>query len=60
MIKAGLYSEGSDPVLDLAVKAYPELDRFIALPEAFGAKNSFQRLDLILRKAGALDAACLA
>ncbi|MGB7319336.1 MAG: FliI/YscN family ATPase [Planktotalea sp.] len=55
MIRAGLYSAGSDPVLDIAVKAFPELDRFIATPERLGVGNSFQRLELILRKAGALE-----
>lgn len=55
MIRAGLYSAGSDAVLDIAIKAFPELDRFIATQERLGAENSFQRLELILRKAGALE-----
>lgn len=55
MIRSGLYSAGSDPVLDIAIKAYPDLDRFIATQERLGADNSFQRLELILRKAGALE-----
>lgn len=55
MIRAGLYSEGSDPTLDIAVKAYPDLDNFIATLERLDSKNSFQRLELILRKAGALN-----
>lgn len=55
MIRAGLYSTGSDPLLDIAVKAYPELDRFVATQERLGASNSFKRLELILRKAGALE-----
>ncbi|WP_085307890.1 FliI/YscN family ATPase [Planktotalea arctica] len=55
MIRAGLYSAGSDPVLDIAVKAYPELDRFIGAHERLDVYNSFQRLELILRKAGALE-----
>ena len=55
MIRAGLYSAGSDPVLDVAVKAYPDLDRFVATQERLGIGNSFQRLELILRKAGALE-----
>ncbi len=53
MIRAGLYSAGSDPLLDIAIKAYPELDTFIATLERLDATNSFQRLELILRKAGA-------
>lgn len=55
MIRAGLYSTGSDPQLDIAIKAYPDLDTFIATLERIDAKNSFQRLELILRKAGALE-----
>ncbi|MEP5154791.1 FliI/YscN family ATPase [Planktotalea sp.] len=56
MIRAGLYSAGSDPILDTAVMAFPELDRFIATQERLGTRNSFKRLELLLRKAGALDA----
>lgn len=56
MIRAGLYSEGSDPVLDMAIRAYPELDAFLATPERVSTAQSFKRLELILRKAGALEA----
>ena len=55
MIRAGLYSAGSDPVLDIAIKAYSDLDRFVATQERLGTVNSFKRLELILRKAGALE-----
>lgn len=55
MIRSGLYSAGSDATLDKAIAAYPQLDRFVAMPERINAGNSFQRLELILRKAGALD-----
>lgn len=51
MIKAGLYAEGSDSVLDQAVKVWPELDAFFARPEPEGVRNSFDRLGLILRRA---------
>ncbi|MCL4118624.1 UNVERIFIED_CONTAM: hypothetical protein GTU68_032043 [Idotea baltica] len=51
MIKAGLYAEGADPVLDQAVKVWPELDAFFARPEPDGVRNSFDRLGLILRRA---------
>ncbi|MDU9006594.1 FliI/YscN family ATPase [Sedimentitalea todarodis] len=51
MIKAGLYAEGADPVLDQAVKVWPELDAFFAKPEPDGVRNSFDRLGLILRRA---------
>lgn len=60
MIRAGLYAEGADPVLDIAVKAQAELDRFIAMPETVDVQNSFQRLELVLRKAGALGQQALA
>lgn len=50
MIKAGLYAEGSDAVLDHAVRSWPELDSFIAAPEAGGISNSFDKLTLLLRR----------
>lgn len=56
MIRAGLYVAGSDPVLDRAIAAWPELDAFLAEPEAQGIEDSFARLRLILRRAGAQGA----
>jgi flagellum-specific ATP synthase len=53
MIRAGLYVEGSDPDLDQAVRIWPELDAFLAEPESKGIANSFARLSVILRRAGA-------
>ncbi len=53
MLRAGLYAEGSDPQLDIGVRAWPELDAFLAEPEALSCQNSFDRLGLILRRAGA-------
>ncbi len=50
MIRAGLYSAGSDPVLDRAIQAWPELDAFLAEKETQGTANSFNRLQLILRR----------
>ena len=52
MIKAGLYAEGADPLLDQAVRVHEELDAFFGKPEPDGIKNSFNRLQLILRRAG--------
>lgn len=52
MIKAGLYSEGSDPVLDRAVQLWPELDAFFARSEPEGISDSFDRLNLLLRRSG--------
>ena len=50
MIKAGLYAEGSDPVLDRAIALWPELDAFFAKEETGGISNEFDRLKLILRR----------
>ncbi|WP_181893210.1 FliI/YscN family ATPase [Falsiruegeria mediterranea] len=51
MIKAGLYAEGADPVLDQAVRVFDELDGFFARPEPDTVQASFNRLNLILRRA---------
>ncbi|WP_298851479.1 FliI/YscN family ATPase [uncultured Ruegeria sp.] len=53
MIKAGLYAEGSDPLLDQAVRIYQELDSFFGKPDSEGIRTSFDRLSLILRRASA-------
>ncbi len=52
MVRAGLYSEGSDPDLDQAMRAWSELDAFLAENEPVSLQNSFDRLGLILRRAG--------
>lgn len=51
MIRAGLYVEGNDPLLDRAVSIWPELDRFLAEEERIDTANSFARLGLLLRRA---------
>lgn len=51
MIKAGLYAEGADPNLDQAVRVFDELDGFFARPEPDTVQASFDRLNLILRRA---------
>jgi flagellum-specific ATP synthase len=51
MIRAGLYSEGNDAVLDKAVKIWPELDAFFSKEDPNGVDNSFSRLQLLLRRA---------
>ncbi|PVA09702.1 flagellum-specific ATP synthase FliI [Pelagivirga sediminicola] len=51
MIRAGLYAHGSDPELDMAIRAWPDLDRFLGEAEAGSTQNSFDRLALILRRA---------
>lgn len=52
MIRAGLYSEGNDLILDQAVKIWPELDAYFGKADPDGIKNSFSRLLLLLRRAG--------
>lgn len=52
MVRAGLYAEGSDPVLDQAIRIWPELDGFLAEREPADTANSFARLGLLLRRAG--------
>lgn len=52
MIKAGLYAEGADPVLDQAVRLWPELDGFFTKTGRDDIRDSFDRLGLILRRAG--------
>ncbi|MCV3269896.1 FliI/YscN family ATPase [Roseobacter sinensis] len=51
MVRAGLYSAGSDPELDAAVQIWSDLDAFLAKVEKQGVENSFTQLELILRRA---------
>ena len=51
MIRAGLYSKGSDPTLDAAIAGWPDLDAFLSEKEGQSIENSFNRLALILRRA---------
>lgn len=53
MIKAGLYSPGTDPLLDQAVRVHDELDGFFGKADLDGIQNSFGRLSVILRRAAA-------
>ena len=52
MIRAGLYAEGSDPVLDRAMRVHGELDAFLARGDERSIAAGFERLALILRRAG--------
>lgn len=54
MIKAGLYANGSDPQLDRAIRIWQDLDAFIAKDGEPDITTSFDRLKLILRRAGAI------
>ena len=51
MIQAGLYTQGADPNVDIAVQLWPELDAFLAKPESQEIAQSFTRLELILKRA---------
>ncbi len=48
MIRAGLYSAGSDAALDEAVRLWPRLDAFLSEPEPGNAATSFARLAALL------------
>jgi flagellum-specific ATP synthase len=50
MIRAGLYTQGTDPDTDVAMQLWPELDAFLSKSENSGLKNSFTRLELLLRR----------
>lgn len=52
MIRAGLYTHGSDPDIDKAIQLYPELEIFLARAEPDDAQRSFSQLELIFRRAG--------
>lgn len=52
MVKAGLYRTGSDAAVDFAIRAFPEIDGFLAERGHASAKDSFARLRLCLRRAG--------
>jgi len=44
MIQSGLYTAGSDPALDEAIAAWPDLDAFLTHAEVKDSTASFQRL----------------
>lgn len=52
MIKAGLYKDGSDQNVDAALRAFPELEAYWSEIESSTAEASFDRLNLLLRRAG--------
>ncbi len=53
MIRAGLYNAGSDPALDVAIAAWPELDAYLGDGQSESIDNAFAKLTLLLRRAGA-------
>ena len=52
MIKAGLYTQGSDSEIDKAIVLHPEIEAFLAKEEPNEPQRSFSQLELILRRAG--------
>lgn len=45
MIQAGLYTQGTDPNIDAAIRVWPHLDEFIGQDEAGDHNDSFTRLN---------------
>ncbi|MBU0642733.1 MAG: FliI/YscN family ATPase [Alphaproteobacteria bacterium] len=45
MIQAGLYTTGTDPMIDEAIETWPRLDHFLAQSEPNGVQASFERLE---------------
>jgi len=44
LIQAGLYSSGTDPLLDEAIHYYPKIEHFISLTETLPTETWFERL----------------
>lgn len=51
IVRAGLYQQGSDRRVDAALKAWPDLDAFIAERDPRGPSGAFEQLETILAKA---------
>lgn len=52
MIRAGLYTHGSDTEIDKAIQLHPEIEAFLAKDEEDDPQRSFSQLELTLRRAG--------
>ena len=50
MIRAGLYSAGSDSEVDAAIQIWSELDIFLSKTEKQSIDHSFTQLELVLRR----------
>lgn len=48
MVRAGLYTKGTDPELDRALEIWPKLDAFFAKPARTGIGDSFAELEACL------------
>ncbi|WP_136443294.1 FliI/YscN family ATPase [Pacificoceanicola onchidii] len=53
MVRAGLYRDGEDLVLDQAIRAWAPLDGFLSDTSPTGPAMAFKKLDLLLRRSGA-------
>jgi flagellum-specific ATP synthase len=49
MIQAGLYTGGTDPLVDRSIRVHPALDAFLAEDATGGIEGSFNRLAACLR-----------
>ncbi len=56
MIQTGLYSKGSDPAIDEAIRLWPRLDAFFTEKAPDGVAASFARLSEIIENDSALPA----
>lgn len=52
MIRAGLYSKGTDAEIDRAIAFWPEAEAFLVRQEAGSCEDSFKHLELALRRSG--------
>ena len=50
MINAGLYTRGTDELIDQAINLWPALDEFAARQEAGAIQDSYSKLELIFRR----------
>jgi len=51
MVQSGLYAAGSDPSIDAALRVWPGLDAFLALPSPGGVEASFAALRAVMAAA---------
>ncbi len=52
LVQSGLYTAGADTNLDTAMKVWPEIDHFFGQTGQFSPEQSFDKLNLILRRGG--------
>jgi flagellum-specific ATP synthase len=50
MIRAGLYTQGSDPEVDRAIALWPEMEAYLTRIDPQNCESSFQKLALIMRR----------